>query len=211
MSIKVEELIGNSQKFRQILVVKYKDLILFIFDNLKKINMLMTFFYFLCAVFLGIAIYSRIVLISVYPFSKIILHSFLGFLIIPIISIPVHEALHVITFYMSGARNIRMGMDLKQGLFYVVAHRYVASPLQFIIVALIPFLLISLGTICLIIMLPSLWKWSFSVFLFFHSTMCAGDFAFMNFYYINRDKKIYTWDDADNKTTYFYEYVGHLV
>ena len=204
MSLKVEEL-DNNQKFRQILVIKYADLIPFIFDNLKRFTFLMAFFCFLSAVFLGIAVYSRIILISVCPFSKVILHSFLGFLIIPAISIPIHEILHVIPFYLSGARDIRMGMDLKQYIFYVTAHRYVASPLQFIIVALTPFLLISLVVIYLIIIFPPLWKWSFSAFLFVHSTMCAGDFALMNFYYINRDKTIYTWDDVDAKTAYFYE------
>ena len=210
MSYKVEEL-DNNQNFRQILAIKYSDLISFIFDNLKKINLLMVFFCLLCAVFLGIMVYSRVVLISAYPFSKIILHSFLGFLIMPVVAIPIHEVLHIIPFYISGARNIRIGMDLKQYLFYVVAHRYVASSVQFIIVALTPFLLISLGAIYLITILPPLWKWSFSAFLFVHSTMCAGDFALINFYYINKDKTIYTWDDADNKTTYFYEYIGHLV
>ena len=204
MSLTVEEL-DSSQNFRQILVVKYADLISFVFDNLKKFNLLIAFFCFLCAAFLGVSVYLRIALIATYPLSKVILYSFLGFLIMPVISIPIHEALHIIPFYISGARNIRIGMDLKQYMFYVTAHRYVASPLQFIIVALTPFLLISLATIYLIIILPPLWKWSFSAFLFVHSTMCAGDFALMNFYYINRNKTIYTWDDADNKTTYFYE------
>ena len=204
MTLKVEDL-ENGLKFRQILTVKYADLVPFIFDNLKKITFLMAFFCFLSAVFLGLAVYSRIILISGYPFSKVILHSFLGFLIMPAVSIPIHEALHIIPFYLSGARNIRMGMDLKQYIFYVTAHKYVASPLQFIIVALTPFLIISLVVIYLIIILPPLWKWSFSVFLFVHSTMCAGDFALMNFYYINRNKTIYTWDDVDNKTAYFYE------
>jgi hypothetical protein len=27
----------------------------------------------------------------------------------------------------------------------------------------------------------------------------------LNFYYINRKKRIYTWDDADLKESYFYE------
>jgi glucan phosphoethanolaminetransferase (alkaline phosphatase superfamily) len=96
-------------------------------------------------------------------------------------------------------------MDLKQYIFYVTAHRYVATPAHFIIVALIPFILISLSIIILIFILPALWKWSLSVFLFAHATMCAGDFALLNFYYVNRDKKIYTWDDADEKMAYFYE------
>jgi len=27
----------------------------------------------------------------------------------------------------------------------------------------------------------------------------------LNLYYLNRDKKIYTWDDVDKKEAYFYE------
>ena len=38
MSFTVEEL-DNKQKFRQILIVKYADLVSFIFDNLKKFNL----------------------------------------------------------------------------------------------------------------------------------------------------------------------------
>jgi hypothetical protein len=43
------------------------------------------------------------------------------------------------------------------------------------------------------------------LFLFVHATMCAGDFAMLNFYHINKARKIYTWDDADLKEAYFYE------
>lgn len=96
-------------------------------------------------------------------------------------------------------------MDLQQFFFYVTAHRYVAGPLQFIIVALIPFVIISLIILFLVLYLPGLWKWSLSLFLFVHATMCAGDFALLNFYWINRNKKIFTWDDADKKIAYFYE------
>jgi len=96
-------------------------------------------------------------------------------------------------------------MDLKQYLFYVTAHRYVATPLQFRIVAIVPFLLITIALVILILYLPGLWKWSMSLFLFVHTTMCAGDFALLNFYFIKKGKKIFTWDDADKKIAYFYE------
>ena len=98
-------------------------------------------------------------------------------------------------------------MDLKQYLFYVSAHRYVASPVEFRLVAWMPFFIISSGTMLLIILLPGIWKWSLSCFLFAHATMCAGDFALLNLYYLNRNKKIYTWDDVDKKEAYFYEEV----
>jgi pilus assembly protein TadC len=77
--------------------------------------------------------------------------------------------------------------------------------LQFKIVALAPFVIISLCLLVLIIVLPGLLKISLSVFLFVHATMCAGDFALLNLYFLNRDKEIYTWDDVDKKEAYFYE------
>jgi hypothetical protein len=126
-------------------------------------------------------------------------------IILPVICIPVHELLHIVPYYISGAKNIRIGMDLNQYLFYVTADKYVASPMQFRIVAWTPFFIISTGLLLLICLLPGLWKWSLSIFLFAHATMCAGDFALLNLYYINKDKKIYTWDDFDKKEAYFYE------
>ena len=206
MSLSVKDL-DNSINFRQILALSYTDLVPFIFQYLKKLTSLIIIFCILCVVFLGIAIYIRLDIASGYPLFSIFFHSFLGFIIYPGLCIPLHEGLHIIPYYISGARNIRAGMDLKQYLFYVTAHRYVASPMQFIIVALVPFVIISLAVLILIAYLPGLWKWSLSSFLFVHATMCAGDFALLNFYYVNRTKKIYTWDDADEKMAYFYEQI----
>jgi hypothetical protein len=81
----------------------------------------------------------------------------------------------------------------------------VASPLQFRLVAVTPYILISITALILVFTLPGSWKWSFSLFLFVHATMCAGDFALLNYYFINKHRKIYTWDDADLKEAYFYE------
>jgi len=136
---------------------------------------------------------------------NILFHSLLGFIIFPVLLIPVHEFLHVIPFWLTGAKRIRAGADLKQYIFYVTAHRHVITAGQFRFVALVPFLIITFSLIALIIFLPELWKWSLSILLFVHTTMCAGDFAMLNFYLINRHRKIYTWDDADEKMAYFYE------
>ena len=80
-------------------------------------------------------------------------------------------------------------MDLKQYLFYVTAHRHVATPRQFRIIAMIPFILISLALIFLILTMPGLWKWSLSLFLFVHTTMCAGDFALHELLLYEKGKK----------------------
>jgi len=204
MPLSVENL-EDQTKYRQMLAISYNNLIPFIFDQLRQKTVLMVFFWATCILFLGFAVIIRFNISGFFPVNKILSHTILGAVIFPVLIIPVHEVLHIIPYFLSGARTIRIGMDLKQYLFYVTAHRYVATPGQFIIVAVIPFIIISVIFTLLIIILPGLWKWSLSLFLFAHTTMCAGDFALLNFYYLNRDKKIYTWDDADQKMAYFYE------
>jgi hypothetical protein len=204
MTLLVEDL-DDQQKYRQMLAISYKDLLQFIFDYLFKKSVVTVFFWTGCLIFLGIAIRVRISTGDYFPLAGILFHSALGLIAFPLLCIPFHELLHLIPYYISGARKIRIGMDLKQYLFYVTAHRYVATPLQFRIVAIIPFITISLTTLFLVFLLPGLWKWSLSLFLFVHATMCAGDFALLNFYWLNKKKKIYTWDDADKKMAYFYE------
>ena len=204
MALLVEDL-DDLKKFRQILVISYRDLIQFILDYLKKKSGLTVFFWSVCLIFLGIVITVRINIAGYFPIANILFHSALGLLIFPVFCIPMHELLHIIPYCISGAKKIRVGMDLKQYLFYVTAHRHVTTQLQFRIVAITPFLIISITLLFLILLLPGLWKWSLSLFLFVHTTMCAGDFAMLNFYFLNRDKKIYTYDDADKKMAYFYE------
>jgi hypothetical protein len=204
MAPKVEDL-EDTSRYRQIFELSYDELVPFVFDYLKRKSAVTIFFWSVCLLFLGTAIRIRINIGGYFPFREIILQTALGMFILPLIFIPVHELLHIIPYFLSGARKIRVGMDLKQYLFYVTAHRHVATPLQFRIVALFPFLVISIGLIALILLLPGLWKWSLSLFLFIHTTMCAGDFALLNFYFLKKGRKIFTWDDADRKTAYFYE------
>ena len=204
MTVQVEDLEDES-KYRQILEISYGDLIPFILDYLRRKTGVTIFFWSACIVFLGIALRVRMNITGYYPFKDILLHSFIGMVLFPLVCIPVHELLHILPYYISGARKIRVGMDLKHYLFYVTAHRYVVTPLQFRIIAIIPFILISIALVFLILTLPGLWKWSLSLLLFIHATMCAGDFALLNFYHTKKGKKIFTWDDAEKKIAYFYE------
>lgn len=204
MSLKVEDL-EDQFKYRQILKIPYDELVTFVLDYVRRKSGLMVFFWSSCIVFLGIALFIRINISGYFPFRNIFMHTLLGLIVFPLIYIPFHELLHIVPYYITGARNIRIRMDLTQYMFYVTAHRYVASEGQFRFVALVPFLLTSLAFLFLVFILPGLWKWSFSLFLFVHATMCAGDFALLNFYALHKGKKIYTWDDFDEKVAYFYE------
>lgn len=204
MALKAEDL-EDQTKYRQILSIPYGNLIDFVIEYLGKRSSLMVFFWSVCIFFLGLAITVRINIAGYFPLRNIFLHSVLGFIIFPLVSIIVHESLHIISFIFTGAKRIRIGADMKQYIFYVTAHRHVTTSLQFRFVALCPFILISSGLLFMIFYLPGLWKWSLSSFLFVHTTMCAGDFAFLNFFWLNKHRKVFTCDDADQKISYFYE------
>lgn len=204
MKLKAEDL-EDQALYRQLLKIPYSGLVNFVMDYIRRKSGLMIFFWGLCIFFLLIALSVRVHIAGYYPFRTIIMHSMFGLVLFPLLCIPVHESLHAISFLLAGARKIRAGMDLKQYIFYVTAHRYVATPGQFRFIALVPFVVINIALIIMIIMLPGLWKWSLSLLLFVHTTMCAGDFALLNFYWLNKNRRIYTFDDADDKIAYFYE------
>jgi hypothetical protein len=204
MALKVEELEDQS-KYRQLLKIDYGELVPFILDYLRRRSLLIISYWAICIFFLGVAILVRVNIEGHYLFRYIFRYTILGLVVFPVGMVPVHEVLHIIPYYLTGARNIRIGMDLSQYLFYVTAHRHVATRSQFTLVALFPFIVISAVLMYLVFILPGLWKWSLSLLLFVHATMCAGDFALLNFYTVNPGKRIFTWDDADEKTSYFYE------
>jgi hypothetical protein len=204
MRLSVQDL-EDQTRYRQILSISYSELITFVMDYIRKKSALMVFFWTACFAFFILSVNVRINISGYFPYKNILFHSVLGVIVFPLLCVPVHEVLHILPYYFTGAKDIRVGMDLRQYLFYVTAHRHVATPLEFRIVAFTPFLVISALLIILVFLLPGLWKWSLSLFLFAHSTMCAGDFALLNFYFLNRNKKIFSWDDAEKKEAYFYE------
>jgi len=204
MALQVEDLEDQS-KYRELLKIPYDELIDFVLDYLRRKSEVMIFFWSVCIIYIIIAITVRINIAGYFPLKNIVFHTLLGLIVFPLILIPVHELIHIITYFIAGARRIRVGMDLRQYMFYVTAHRHVTGQKSFKLVALAPFITISIILIILVLMLPGIWKWSMSLVLFVHATMCAGDFAMLNFYFFNRKKKIYTWDDFDRKIAYFYE------
>jgi hypothetical protein len=203
MPVTVDDLTDES-RFTHFLTIPYKELLPFVLDYLRKTTSLTVIFWSICTVFFGMSVFIRVDISGLFEFRKIILHTILGSVLFPLLIIPLHEGIHIIPYFLAGARNIKICMDLRQYMFYVTAHRFVVTPFQFKLIALAPFIIINLAALFLVFYLPGLWKWSFSLFLFFHSTMCAGDFALLNFYHINRSRRIYTWDDANLKETYFY-------
>ncbi|MGM0464590.1 MAG: DUF3267 domain-containing protein [Bacteroidota bacterium] len=204
----VDHITGN-ERYRHLFTLSYDEIVPFVFKYIKKHTFpIILAWSFLLAIIILMTDF-RFELASDYRFINILMHSSIGIVILPLVLVLPHELLHIVPYYLSGARNIRVGADWQQYYFYVTAHLYPVGAITFITVALTPFLVISAALVYLIIITASpLWTWSLLWTLFMHTTMCAGDFALINYYWINRHKKIITWDDADSKKAYFYEDMG---
>ena len=134
-----------------------------------------------------------------------LLKQFLYGLIISLtIVIPLHEMIHALGYFLLGARKIRFGAVLKHFAFYAVADDFVANRNAFIFLALSPFIVVSMLNLAGFIFVHGYASYTYISVLFFHATMCAGDFALLSYFEFHRDKDLYTFDDVGKKTSYFY-------
>lgn len=204
MDLKAEDF-NDTGRFRLINTIRYGNIVDFVLEYIRRRSGVTLFFWTFCIITMALAFIIRIKISDYFELREIFMHTLLGAIGLPLLAVPVHELLHVIPYILTGAKRIRAGVDIRQFIFFVTAHRHVTTRQQFNLVAVFPFLAITLLLIFLVFYLPGLWKWSMSLFLFIHSTMCAGDFAMLSYFFINRHRKIYTWDDADAREAYFYE------
>lgn len=124
---------------------------------------------------------------------------FLGFFLL----LPVHEAIHGLVYKLLGARDVRYGILWRQGAVYAAAHHFVADRRQFTWVALAPFLIINGVLLAAALVLPEQRPLLLAM-LFWHTSGTAGDFALLNYFWLNRGREMYTYDDVDGKISYFY-------
>ena len=80
MPLKVEDLEDKS-RFREIMVLRYSDVVDFVLENIRKKSDLMMFFWSVCVIFLGIAVFVRVDIAGTYPGRSIFFHTLLGFII----------------------------------------------------------------------------------------------------------------------------------
>jgi Putative zincin peptidase len=199
----IEELEDGSA-YEKVLTLPYNDIAPFVIGRLKSFNLSMMAVWILLAIaaFLIIWFWPGVRYSQENP--RIFFGLATGLTVLPVLLIPVHEGLHLITFRLSGAKDIRYGADLRQGIIYVTAHRFVADTRLFSAVAFTPFVVITACIGAAMIVSPPWWQWVLSLTLITHTTMCAGDTALIGFMRGFRQRNAYTWDDADRKEAYFY-------
>jgi len=128
----------------------------------------------------------------------------IGFLL-AFLLLPLHEYIHVLAYKSQGATHTSYDMNLKKFYFMALADRFVANRKEFIIVALAPFLTISVILIFLAMMLHHDTTLLIIAILLAHTAMCSGDFGLLSYFEFHKEKEIVTYDDVEKKVSYFYE------
>jgi len=118
--------------------------------------------------------------------------------------IPLHEYIHAVVYRLCGARKVSYDADLRRFIFMAIAHRFVAGANEFRLVAIAPFATISIVAASIIPFLTGSHIFIILGLIFAHATCCSGDFAMLSYLNFHRDKHIVTWDDDENKVSYFY-------
>lgn len=118
--------------------------------------------------------------------------------------VPLHEFLHVMAYKSVGAVQTSYDANLKRFYFMAIADRFVANRKEFRVVALTPFVVISLlTTMAMVILHGTSWVLVGCGLLAAHASMCSGDFALLSYFDFHNDKDVVTYDDKAAGVSYF--------
>ncbi len=200
------EQIKKDSRFQLLDKLHYDDIVEFATEYVRKRTRSMFFYLVLIIVFFILQWSAFLYGIFARDMNTIsLLKQFLYGLIISLtIVIPIHELIHALGYFLLGARKIRFGAVLKHFAFYAAADDFVANRNAFIFLALSPFVIVSLLNVAGFVFVHGYASYTYISVLFFHATMCAGDFAMLSYFEFHRDKELYTFDDVGKKISYFY-------
>lgn len=127
----------------------------------------------------------------------------LGFaFLVPLI--PIHEWIHGVAYKAVGAVTTSYHMNLRKFYFFALADQFVAGWREFRLVALAPFVIISVLLIALMLLSTNEWTFAFLGALLMHTACCTGDFALLSYFLEHADQEVVTYDDKKTGTSYFY-------
>lgn len=122
--------------------------------------------------------------------------------------LPLHEYLHVLAYKSQGATNTSYDANLKKLYFMALADKFVANKKEFEMVALAPFVVITTVLTGLFFVVNAHWVLTLAGVLLAHTAMCSGDFGLLSYFEFHKDKETVTYDDVENKISYFYGRAG---
>lgn len=120
-----------------------------------------------------------------------------------LVVVPLHEGIHALVYRVLGARDIRVGVSLREGVVYAIAHGFVVGRGEFIGLALAPTVLINGGLAVLAWYAEPLRFFALALSLL-HFSSAGGDWALLSYLWVRRACPVFTYDDANRKMSYFF-------
>jgi len=200
------EQLKHDKQFRLLDELEFGNMIPFVMDQIRKKSIITTLFWLSHFLLLGWIIYTAAT--GKLKWNSILGMSIAGVFAGSVLVIPFHEGLHALTYYLIGARKIKLGADFRQMIFYITADSFVIDGNRLALVALTPFAGISLFILLLSGIVAVNWELFLLVLLLCHNIMCIGDFALVNYVFLNRSRKIYTYDLIREKKSYIYGFAN---
>ncbi|MEO5893748.1 MAG: DUF3267 domain-containing protein [Ferruginibacter sp.] len=203
MKLKSEELTKNNYIFLD--KMEHKDLIPFVKEFLKKKTIASIFYYLSNIVFIALLLFffMKFYRFGYFNINKGLLYLSFG-IAVAFALIPIHEFIHVLAYKSQGAMQTSYDVNLKKFYFLAIADKFVANKKEFKIVALAPFIFISLILTGLLFFTGKLGSIAILTALSTHASFCSGDFALLSYFEYHKDKEVVTYDDKDNKISFFY-------
>lgn len=183
----------------------HRELVPFIRLYINKRTKYAVFYYFINILFIILAAYFFMAEkhLPGYLFMDRLSHFSYG-IALSFALLPLHEYIHVLAYKSQGAVNTSYSANLKKFYFMALADKFVANKKEFTVVALAPFVSISLIFTLLLFAVPAQWMLTVTATLLMHTAMCSGDFGLLSYFEFHKDKEVVTYDDIENKVSYFY-------
>ena len=203
MKLTPQELSSNDYLLLEEL--NHKELIPFVQKNLKQKTFFSRLYTAINIFFFFLILAAFFIYYNNQNFSigESITHLCYGFAI-ALLLIPLHEYIHVLAYKYVGAKNTSYDANLKKFYFMALADKFVANKKEFQIVALAPFLFVSLVCLNLLFLLPLFWKFTALGILLCHTAFCSGDFGLLSYFDVEKNKEVLTYDDVEKGISYFY-------
>jgi hypothetical protein len=205
MNLKVEKLENNGYVLME--SFKHEESITFLKSKSKESYSIFYYFY-LGVLLISIGVFSYIIIKNLILGQVGIITTLVYIsygVAISLVFIPIHEWLHALAYKLVGAKDISFFANYKKFYFATVAHQHVTNHKQFRLIATLPFVFVLLLVVFLFPNVSIYWGICLITFLMLHNFFCGGDFALLNFMENYKNQSIVTYDDTQNKMTYFYK------
>ena len=118
--------------------------------------------------------------------------------------VPIHELIHGLAYKGLGAPRTSYAVNIRKFSFLAMADHFVASRREFRIIALAPFVTITLAGLAVFLIAELPVRFMVLGMVMTHTAFCSGDFGLLSYFEYHGHRDPVTYDDQASGLTLFY-------